>query len=362
MHVVEPARVDPQHAEYEVEPRGAQLAVLVAPVELERVQPRAEVSGEGAPGVPVEVRRQKVLVHGDVEVARVLDEEGVRAEQPAGARVQRGFFAVGEVSRGEVFGEEGVVEEEVREGLHVEGDFVPHQMQVGLLGDEDFAADDALAVQRPDVPSAADEPEVLVDVVQSADAELTDKVGFDSVIGPEHRHTELEGGKCGRAGGAPGGSGQGGSGWDGSGRRGGERHFETRMGHICKAISRYRFQEKTGMPLLTPPSVNIYALLSGAHKLFFFISAGWLWLRPSVSAADTHPRMHQPQCRSARIQITEASVHRHTVALQTIAVPGLDRMGLWEPLNAARPHMRVWRSYLAIIHRDIPHSWYITLV
>lgn len=104
-----------------------------------------------------------------------------------------------------------MVEEEVGEGFHVQGCFVPYQMEVWFLGDEDFTADDALAVEWPDIAGAADKPEVPVDVVQSADAELTEKVGFSGVLGPECRHTEAEGGSCGRGGGGRGGSGNGGS-------------------------------------------------------------------------------------------------------------------------------------------------------
>lgn len=87
MDVVEPAGVDPQYAEYEVQTGGSQLAVLVARVEFVRAKPRAEVSGEGAPGVPVEVRREQMLVHGDAEITRVLDETGVCEKEPTGARV-----------------------------------------------------------------------------------------------------------------------------------------------------------------------------------------------------------------------------------------------------------------------------------
>lgn len=64
-----------------------------------------------------------------------------------------------------MLGEEGVVEEKVREGFEVHGRFIPHKVEIRSLGDDDSAANDLLAVQRPDVPLAASKPEVFVNVV-----------------------------------------------------------------------------------------------------------------------------------------------------------------------------------------------------
>lgn len=86
--------------------------------------------------------------------------------------------------------EEGVVEEEVGGGFEVHGRFIPHEVEIRVLGDDDSAANYLLAVQRPNVPLTAGKPEVSMDAIQFTDAELSSKVILDRVVGPESGHAE----------------------------------------------------------------------------------------------------------------------------------------------------------------------------
>lgn len=150
------------------------------------------------------MRREETRILGYAEIARVLDETCVGEKEPAGTRVECGRFAGEKGARGEVLGEECVVEEEVGEGFEVHGRFIPHEVEIRSLGDDNSAANDLLTVQRPDVPLAAGKPEVPVDVAQFTDAELTEEVTWDRFAGLESGHAENKDWRVGNGRGAPG--------------------------------------------------------------------------------------------------------------------------------------------------------------
>ena len=131
-----------------------------------------EVIDEGQPGLILYLPWEQMKRLCKAQVAGMTHQRGVGQEEATATSI--------ETEVGAQMVDPGLArQDEGRQGLDEDARLGPDQMEIGLLGHEDVAADESLPVQRPGSAGQASEPQVPVNPIEPGDVQLLREIGVD---------------------------------------------------------------------------------------------------------------------------------------------------------------------------------------